>query len=279
MYQKPVAVIMSVYKAEIPYNLEKSLKSLRDQTYKNLNVYLAQDGPLSTELENVINKEASDSSFKLNVHKFEKNEGLSVRLNDLIRSIKNQFDYIARMDSDDVSRNDRIEKQVLYMEEHKEIDVLGGSIIEVDKEGNKLKEISYPANNEEMIKNFVKRNIMAHVTAMFRVRFFEKAGLYPVTMKTWSNVALPVEDTLMWLEGLVNDCVFSNLNEPLVYVKASQEYFERRTGISLAFVEYQIRNNIVRRLKLPIYLYFYAFLYLIARILPVPLKKIIWSFR
>lgn len=280
MYQKPVAVIMSVYKAEIPYNLKKSLKSLRDQTYKNLYVYLAQDGPLSTELKNVINKEIYDSILNLNVHEFEKNEGLSVRLNDLIRSIKNQFDYIARMDSDDVSINDRIQKQVLYMEDHKEIDVLGGSIIEVNASGEHLKEISYPQNNEEMISRFVKRSIMGHVTVMYRSSYFDKAGLYPVTLRKWNkNVALPVEDTLMWLEGLITGCKLVNLQEPLVYVTASEDYFSRRTGIRLAFVEYQIRNQIVTRLEQPFYQYIYAFMYFIARILPSPLKKIIWKLR
>ena len=50
-------------------------------------------------------------------------------------------------------------------------------------------------------------------------------------------------------------------------------------GIRLAFVEYQIRNDIVRRLKLTANIYFYAFLYLIVRALSVPLKKRIWCFR
>jgi len=279
MYQNPVAVIMSVYKAEIPENLIKSLNSLRKQSYKNLHVHIAKDGPLSPELNAAIMAEVDSPGMILKVHEFNKNEGLSIRLNDLLLKIKNKYEYIARMDSDDICINNRIEKQVQFMEEHKEVDVLGGTIFEVDINGNTLQEVNYPSNNEEMKIIFVKRNIMAHVTAMFRVTYFKKAGIYPVTKKPWSNVALPVEDTLMWLEGLTHDCIFANIKDPLVHVMASDGYFKRRTGIRLAIVEYQIRNNIVKRLKLPLIYYIYAFMYLIARLLPTSIKKILWRFR
>ncbi len=275
-----LAVIMSVYHAEEPQRLRNSLASLKKQTYNNFDVYLAKDGPLSPELDSVIDDFLKDKKFNLHVSEFNQNAGLAVRLNDLIEKLNGGYDFIARMDTDDISIENRFEKQINYLREHKHVDALGGSIIEVNSKGEYLKEISYPPNNIAMLPKFVKRNVMGHVTVMFRSSYFKKAGVYPVTKRAWNNnIALPVEDTLMWIEGLANNCNLVNLQEPLVYVTAAEDYFNRRTGFKLAFVEYQIRNQIVKRLNQPSHQYIYALLYLVARILPPSIKKIIWKFR
>jgi len=279
MYKKPVAVIMSVYKAEKPKYLKEAIVSMREQSFSNIHLYLAKDGPLGDELESIILEEKILWGNKINIFSFKNNKGLSVRLNFLINKTINNYEYIIRMDSDDISISDRVESQLSYMENNKEVDIVGGSIIEIDENGNELNRVIYPQNNKKMIRTFVIKNIIAHVAVMFRVSYFLKAGLYPNTFKPWYKTALPVEDTRMWLEGLTKGCKFANLTKDLIIVRASEEYFSRRGGFRLALVEYKIRNEIVNRLNLPTYYFVYAFMYLIARILPAPIKKMIWRFR
>ena len=139
----------------------------------------------------MINKEISDSRLNLNVYEFEKNEGLSVRLNDLIRSIKNQFDYIARMDSDDISVSNRFDNQIRYLIQNPNIDIVGGFVNEFGFNNGLIK---YPLKNYSMRQYFAKRNPLAHVATMFRKSFFIKAGYYPTD-------TLLNEDSILWLNG------------------------------------------------------------------------------
>jgi glycosyltransferase involved in cell wall biosynthesis len=279
MYGKPVVVIMSVYKADKPQYLKEAIVSIREQTYENISLYLAKDGPLGNELESVIIEEEKLWGSRINVYSFKNNKGLSVRLNFLINKIINNYEYVIRMDSDDISISDRVESQLIYMENNKEVDIVGGSIIEIDENGKNINRVVYTQNYDKMIRKFVIKNIVAHTTVMFRTSYFLKAGLYPNTFRSWSKCALPVEDTRMWLNGLVNGCNFANLNKDLTIVRTSRDFFYRRGGLQLALVEYGIRNQIVSKLNLPFYYYGHAFIFFIVRVLPASIKKIIWRFR
>lgn len=81
------------------------------------------------------------------------------------------------MDADDISLPDRIEKQICFLNEHPEIDVVGGAINEIDEEGCESgKTIVYPATPTECKKFFAKRNPLAHPAVLFRKSFFDKIG-------------------------------------------------------------------------------------------------------
>ena len=76
-----------------------------------------------------------------------------------------------------ISLPDRIEKQICFLNEHPEIDVVGGAINEIDEEGCESgKTIVYPATPTECKKFFAKRNPLAHPAVLFRKSFFDKIG-------------------------------------------------------------------------------------------------------
>ena len=117
---KKVAVVMSVYDGEKSDYLNLSLASiLNDQTYKYIDLYLAIDGRIRDELQTVVSEYKLNKNLK--IYQNEERQGLSVNLNNILIDIKDQYDYIARMDSDDISFPRRIEKQVKFLEEHKKV--------------------------------------------------------------------------------------------------------------------------------------------------------------
>lgn len=131
------------------------------------------------------------------------NRGLACVLNDLIAIAHVQgFDYLARMDADDVMLSSRLQKQMSYMESHKDIDVVGGAIEEMDKQSiSRGKTIIYPLTHQECVNFFEKRNPLAHPAVLFRYSFFEKLKVHIVQIIKESRY-----DALVgWTDGRVQN--------------------------------------------------------------------------
>lgn len=153
-----VSVIMSTYKTEETI-LNEAINSILNQSYKNIEFIIVCDG--DREEYNRI-KKINNSKIKILFN--EVNKGLPYSLN---LAIKNSTgDYIARMDSDDIALENRIEKQINFMEEHKDVGVCGMNAILFGKE-NGRKEIYL--NTEEQIKiQLLYRATLIHPTVMIR---------------------------------------------------------------------------------------------------------------
>lgn len=113
-----VSVIMSTYKTKTEY-LDLAIKSILNQTYQNIEFIIICDG-YKEEYEYIKNN-YNDKRIKLIVH--EENKGLPNSLNEGIRQAKGK--YIARMDSDDISRPNRLKIQVDFMNRHENIKISG----------------------------------------------------------------------------------------------------------------------------------------------------------
>ncbi len=112
-----ISVLMSVYKSEKPTYLDRSLQSVwDDQTLKPDEIILVQDGPLSEELLQVIDKWQAKLCEVLVLIRNEVNIGLTKSLNKGIRVAKGE--YIARMDSDDISLPNRFVMQEKFLDEN-----------------------------------------------------------------------------------------------------------------------------------------------------------------
>lgn len=103
------SVLLSVYKKESPSFLSQCFDSILQQTVLADEVVLVKDGPLPDELENVINKYQEKMSI-LKIVNLTENQGLGAALNIGMKYCS--FDLIARMDTDDIARVDRFERQL-----------------------------------------------------------------------------------------------------------------------------------------------------------------------
>ena len=118
-----VTVAMSAYNASGTIDL--ALRSILAQTYQNWELIVVDDGSTDRTAESVLNVKDSRIRF---IQEPSGNMGLASRLNQCVRLARGQ--YVARMDADDVAYPQRLERQVQFLEEHRDIDLLGtGAVI------------------------------------------------------------------------------------------------------------------------------------------------------
>ncbi len=121
--QALVTVAMSAYNASGTIDL--ALRSILAQTYQNWELIVVDDGSTDRTAERVLHVKDSRIRF---IQEPLGNMGLASRLNQCVRLARGE--YIARMDADDVAYPQRFERQVQFLNEHHDIDLLGtGAVI------------------------------------------------------------------------------------------------------------------------------------------------------
>ena len=115
-----IAVILPVYKNDKVPHVRLSLNSILNQTYKgDFTLIIGVDGPVGEELVSCLKD--YETKDNVSVQWFPKNRGLAIVLNDLLDiCFKEGYKYIARMDADDISMPERLEKQMAYLLAHPE---------------------------------------------------------------------------------------------------------------------------------------------------------------
>ncbi|MGI4842051.1 MAG: glycosyltransferase [Janthinobacterium lividum] len=225
-----VAVIMSVYFREVPAMLSRALDSILNQQLAadvRVKIYLGVDGPVSEELERVI------QTYQDRLHRvirFTKNRGLAPVLNDLIGALEGE-ELIFRMDTDDVSYPHRFQRQIAFLNANPEVDILGTSIVEV-LEGSEERRVVHFSRTTENARQSIARGVpVAHPTVCFRSTVFDTIGGYPVVKNN--------EDIALWFECLRHGFRFHNLREPLYEFTVNKDFLRRR-GFEKAFSEFVV---------------------------------------
>lgn len=266
-----LVIIQSVYKNDKPEYLSESITSILNQSYADFVYYVGVDGPIGEELRVVLN---SFKDKRIRIYENKINKGLACILNDLLVECKNGgFEYIARMDSDDISKLDRFGKQISFLESHKDVDLVGGAINEINDAGNdRGKTVYYPCNIDECRRFFMKRNPVAHPTVMFRRSFFEKAGWqYPTDFER-------NEDTRLWHEGYKHGCVITNISDVVLNYRVTDEMFkQRRNGKAFAKSQLELRLLIKKELGYGIKADVYAYAMFLLMISPSWMLKIAYK--
>jgi glycosyltransferase involved in cell wall biosynthesis len=209
---------MSVYENEKPTFLLHSINSIQNQTVYPNEIVIVKDGPLTKELEAII-ESLKDDRFKIVALK--ENVGLGKALNIGLGNCTNNI--VARMDSDDISVSTRFEKQLKYLNQNPHVDVLGTDVIEFE-DGPPYKEYvkTLPHTREEIEKYSIMRNPICHPSVMLRKDRVQEAGGY--------QDCLLFEDYYLWIRLLKNGSVIENLDEPLIYMRAGFDMYARRGG-------------------------------------------------
>lgn len=159
-YKPKVTVLMSVYNGE--KYLHEAINSILNQTFKDFKFLIINDG--STDSSKNIILSCNDPRIRLLDN--EKNMGLTRSLNKGLKVAKGE--YIARMDADDISTPDRLEKQVTYMDTHREKALLGGGTMVINSEGNTITCWHYPTEPGLLRWSLLFGNQFIHSTVMLR---------------------------------------------------------------------------------------------------------------
>lgn len=267
-----ISVLLPVYKKDKVKYLEKSVESIFLQTYNNIMLYIGVDGPVGEELRTYL--ELVEKQSRVFVVWFNENRGLACVLNDLLEiSFSKGYEYIARMDADDISLPERFAKQMAYLENHPEIDVVGGAIDEIDEKGNRRgKRVVYPETPNECREFFSKRNPHAHPAVLFRKRFFEKAGC------RYRPEYRQNQDTMLWYDGMRNGTQHANIPDVVLKFRMTDTLFKkRRNGWSFAKKQFKDRLMINRGLDYGFMADVYGLAMFCLLISPAWMKKIAYK--
>lgn len=149
--------------------LKQALQSVINQTLKPTEIVIVKDGPLTKELDECIENFQKQHPKLFKIITFKKNRGLGLALRDGVKACK--YEYIARMDSDDISKPDRFEKQFNYLQKHPEIALLGTWITEFSKDENNPDTVTkLPCTHQDILKFAKKRNPFRHMTMVLKKR-------------------------------------------------------------------------------------------------------------
>ena len=265
MTEKVIILYCLYYKDNIDY-VKESINSILNQEYSNFLLFINVDGKLNSPLQSFLKDFESDDRIKIKYN--DTNRGLATRLNEGVDfALNNNFEYIARMDADDVCMPDRLSKQISFLADHSEFDILGTCAILIDNNG----ELNMPTTHEECLKNYIVKSPMIHPSVIFRPSFFSKAGKYNKSFRQG-------QDYELWFRGFKNNCKFANLSEPLIHHRIDSEFFKsRRSGKKRAKMLFNVRNQAIKELNLNKINYAFSILIYFYSYAPIFMKKFIYS--
>jgi glycosyltransferase involved in cell wall biosynthesis len=224
---------MSVYIKEKPSYLIEAINSVLNQTLVPDEIVIVEDGEVTVELRQILDDFCNQYSNLFKLVKLEKNMGLGKALEIGVNECK--YDIIARMDTDDICVPNRFEKQILFLKENKNIDIVGSWIGEFDKDVNELTSIrKVPSGHHEIVNYAKNRNPLNHMTVTFKKESVLKAGNYqPFLMN---------EDYFLWVRMIQKNYNFANIPEILVFARTGTEMFNRRGGIQYLIKEFELQK-------------------------------------
>ena len=197
-----VSVIMPIYNSQ--RTIVRSLDSIINQTYQNLEIIIIDDGSNDNSVEIIEKYKINDERIRL--FQNDKNMGLAWSLNKAI--VNSNGYYIARMDADDKSHYERIEKQVYFLENNSEVDVLGTGSRYVDEHYKFVKNIKMPKYHKDCVRMLPKTTPFIHPTVVIRRDFFDRVGFYNQNLRK-------AQDYELWVRA-ANFSHYANLEDLLL---------------------------------------------------------------
>ena len=215
------SVLMSLYIKEKPQYVEECFQSLLRQTVKADEWVVVEDGPLTEELYAVLDKYEKEYPGLIKRVPFKENRGLGLALQSGVPECT--YDIIARMDTDDICREDRFEKQFAEFEKDPGLDIIGSHIDEFeDTPDTIVAKRLVPVTDAEIKKYQKKRDAFNHMTVMYKKKAVLDAGNYQ---------SCPLmEDTYLWVRMMKNGVKCKNVDDALVYARIGKDMFTRRGG-------------------------------------------------
>lgn len=196
-----LAILCSAYNANT--TISNSIQSVIDQNYINWELFIVNDGSTDNTLDKIYEISKSDSRIKVYD---QPNMGLTASLHNMLCGSAKKYEWIARIDADDIWHKDKLMLQVNAIAENPELVLIGTNCIVKTKKGSA--KINYPCDNSSIQKVLRTRNCFAHSSVLFR-RIFSNATLnYDIK---WHYS----QDYELWLR-LRKFGKFCNLSEYLV---------------------------------------------------------------
>ena len=207
--------------------LEQAILSVLNQDYKSFELLLIDDGSTDKSLD--IAYRFQDERIKV-IHDGQ-NKGLSARLNELVALSIGE--YFVRMDADDIMFPQRISRQLAYLQQHNEVDVVGCSAVTIDIKNKITGIICYPEHPNN-ISNVIKHQFFIHPSIMAKRSWF--------VQNPYDEGAIRMEDYNLWMRTF-SKYRFYNIVEPLLFYRVSGLPYLNKYLLSMKGERKELQKN------------------------------------
>lgn len=230
LMDKQYSVLMSLYEKEKTEYLEKSLDSVLNQSILPKEIIVVLDGPITDEQRKVLDKYQE----RVTLVPLEENVGLGLALNEGLEHCTTEL--VARMDTDDIMKPTRCEKQLEAFAEDPELSIVGTQIDEfMETPEETFTSRVVPTSHEEILRFSKRRNPFNHPSVMYKKSAVLKYNGY--------NDIRRNQDFDLFVRMLVGGEKARNLDESLLYFRANKDNLMRRKSWQKVSSDIRISNN------------------------------------
>ena len=225
-------VLLPVYYKDSPEYLRVAIESMIAQTLPPEEIVIAVDGPIGSELQSLITVYKKTKPDLFSIYQFKERDGLGGLLRKAVPLCRNE--YIARMDADDYSLPNRMAKQFSILKKHCDVDVVGSNVDEFIEHVNEpVSHVILPENPADTFLFAKRRCPMRHPTLLYRKSDVIAVGGY--------RKLYTFEDYDLIVRMLRHGFKLYNVQEPLVCMRISRDFYARRGGVR--FVKCMIQTK------------------------------------
>lgn len=231
-----LSVLVPIYYKENPLHVAECFDSLARQTRRADEIVLVEDGPLTPELYETIDRIAAQMPEFRRVQLPEHTE-LGNVLAVGIRHCTGEL--VARMDSDDISHPNRFAIEEEFLMQHPDVSVIGSWVDEfIEHPDHVISTRFVPEHHDDILSFAHYRNPINHPSAMFRRQDILDAGNY--------QPFFYFEDYAIWCRMLLQGKKFHNLQQSLLSFRSGHDLFDRRGGWSYIRPELKFQKFLFR---------------------------------
>lgn len=250
---------MAVYNG-MPH-LKDAVNSILSQTYRNFEFVIVDDASTDDGIKYL----NSLKDKRIRLIRNNKNLGLATSLNIALNKV--QGEYIARMDADDISLFDRFKTQLEFLTKHKNIDICGTWVDQIDASGETVGEKKFPTYDSEIKKRLAWTPSIVHPTLMAKAKFFKEIKYDP---------RFDYAEEYELLIRAKNKFKMANIPKKLLQWRVWDQRRSKLSWEKMEKVDYEIKKEAYKRGEFTTsYFVVVATKYIIAYILPYNLKLLV----
>ena len=213
------SVLMSLYIKEKPEYLNLAIQSMVEQTLMPDEIVIVKDGPITNALQEILDNYTKKYPKLFNIVGYKENKGLGYALNYGLEHCRNEL--IARMDTDDISKLNRCERQIERFNKKPELSIVGAWVDEFYISIDKIESTRrVPTDYLDIYKFAKRRAAFNHPVVMYRKsKVLENKG--------YDNLRRN-QDVDLFGRMLFSGCRAENIGESLLYFRANNDLAKRR---------------------------------------------------
>jgi glycosyltransferase EpsE len=211
---------LSLFRNNNLNHLSECLNSIWfNQSLKPELIIFVYDGYIPKQLDDLVQNFIIKTGCNHTTIRNKRNRGLTISLNKMLSITKTK--YFARMDVDDVCVKNRFQMQINCLESNKNIDILGGTAIDIDDNSNEIMVRKVPEDPDKIKKLLIKVNTVIHPTVMMKTESVLSLGGYDENYRT-------SQDWALWFRALSKGLTIFNMKEQLIYYRVDTNYNARK---------------------------------------------------